>query len=816
MRTMSASDISPQQPLLVAIQSPTHIYGRSDANYVAGMIGLGCAALGLVLTWSSGTTEAAYLSIFFVSIISGMLVVRASSFDMYFTVGIDAATLALLLPVTGPVPLLPLWILGTFVGHWLSLGNPLRAFRTSIDIAVAGGVFVMVLALAFSGMTGTQVSTTSQDGSVYSSGVWVAAAYLALLAYGIVRIGISSLRQRFSRQVGLKEALRGIGWSRSILLFLLTFAEATVGGMLGVRLVSTFPGSDAIVGQQAIIVLVALCSFGVAGLVRTESAWHRANALAHALAEPFEESTQPAIEAHITRSIGQAMTSFTIEIQHVAEELEVSGEQASEPHTIERGNSLISPVLTAWFGQFQIVVKRTSSARPFNRSDSATLDAFAAIAQEKLLTVEQVNQLSDQANRDPMTGLLNYRGLRRALLPRESEQPEGIALIFLDLDNFKHVNDAYGHFAGNAVLREVGRRIESSIRVPDTAARIGGDEFVVALHGVTRREQAEAVAARLTEALATPVINEGVEIPVSASIGVALSGGKVDSSDALLKLADQHMYAAKVLHGADAVHTEEKRSQPLGFVNASAIKEGIESGDLHVFYQPVVDSQTGEIVAVEGLVRPGEGMPVCTAEELVFAARSFDLMDTLTEYVFTTATADFAMFQSLSPQLKDLHLNIDAAQLFAGPFLADYEHWRTVASSIVLEVNERWLDTWDGTVQEELREIIAEHQLRLAIDDFGQMRVGFLALLDLPIDVLKVDKSVIDAAAMPRTAALVSGMVPIAQQMGVELIFEGVETTDQLKFLRECGGRYIQGYLYSKPVPRDEFVALLRRNLNRA
>jgi diguanylate cyclase (GGDEF)-like protein len=789
------------------------------------MIGLGCAALGLILSWASESTVAAFASIFFVSVISGMLVARASSFDLYFTVGLDAATLVLLIPSSEPQFLIPLWVAGTFVGRWLSQGDLQRALRTVVDVALAGLVCILVLRLSFQGLAGVQLPDVLITSAFFFSGAWVLSVFFALVAYAMVRVGISAIRLRISRRIGLRRAMCAIGWARALLLLLLTFAESTLGGLLAVRLVHSFPGSDLVVGLQAIITLLALAAFGVSGLIRTEAAWHRANALAHMLAEHFENSSHAAINACIVQNISQAMPAFTVVIQPAeprSESEPATNQPATDAHTIERCNVLISPQLTAWYGQFQIHVSRRIFARPFNRSDVATLDALAAVIQEKLLTVEEVNHLSDQANTDPLTGLLNYRGLRRALLPLDSPQPgnpSSAALVFLDLDSFKQVNDTFGHRAGNAVLQEIGQRISAGIRKPDVAARIGGDEFVAVLYGVTDREQAESAAARLTHELSKPVdVAEG-QIAVRASMGVALSTYHDKSSEELLALADQRMYAAKELHGSsDEVPELEGavRNEAAEYVDAAAIKAGIESGNMHVYYQPVVDVETGTIIAVEGLVRPGPGMPLCTAEQLVTAAHKFGLVDTLTHYVFTTAIADFAEFRSASSELTDLHLNIDASQLLSGPFLAEFEQWQAAKPMrIVLEINERWIDAWSRPIQDQLRQSISSHNLNLAIDDFGRTRVGFLAFLGLPINVVKVDKSVIDAYAVQRAGALISGMVTMAQRMGIELVFEGVETHEQLEFLRNCGGTLVQGFLYSKPVPRDEFLKLLRTGVER-
>lgn len=827
MRFMATAPIPPQQqPLIAAIQSPTHIYGRSDANYLMGMIGLASAVLGLVLTWSSGNVYAPLISIFFVSAISGMVMVRASSFDRYFTVGIDAATLALLLPSTRPQILIPLWVVGTFMGRWFSHGDLRRAARTIIDITLSGCVFVLVLAVAFHLFSGETVSDAPIGTGVFLSADWVTSVLLAVSVYAGLRLGLSTARLRITRRIGVKEAMRAVGWTRSISLLAVTFAESTAGGMLAVRLVRSFPGTDAVTGQQAIITLVALCGTGVTGLVRTEAAWHRANALAHALAEPFEESTQPTVEAHIIRSVGQAMPAFRISIELVNQQsTAMPGQDAVLPRrSIEISNGLISPVLAAWYGQFRIHVRRGPFTRPFNRSDLATLDALAAILQEKLLTIEQVNQLSDQANTDVLTGLLNFRGLRRALLSLEtgrSGASEKTAVIFMDLDNFKHVNDTFGHQTGDAVLREVGRRIASGIRTPDVAARTGGDEFIVVLHGIKEREEAERVADRLSEQLSEPITANGSEISISASAGVAIGQAASEAGESLLALADQRMYAAKSLHSAKRVQmrsqtgTDGKSSAHATYTSidalgTDAIRRGIEQADMYVVYQPIVDAQTGQIVAVEGLIRPGASMPACGAEHLVQVARAFNLFEELTGFVFDTATADFAEFRKAAPYLRDLHLNIDAAQLVSGSFLDRYENWRTISPHIVLEVNERWMGPWDAAQTHQLQRVIAQRQLNLAIDDFGRTRVGFMALLDVPIDIVKIDKTVIDAANEPRTAALISGMVDMSHDMGIKLIFEGVATTEQLGFLTQCGARFIQGYVYSAPVSRSDFLNMLK------
>ena len=788
------------------------LYARTSMTYLGGMVALVAGAIGLLLSWSVDNSWSLGCGIFFTSVVAGIFVSRTSSLDACFSSGVSNVVLALLVPVADLQMLLPLWVVGTFLGRWVACTNLRRCVRATIDAAVSGAVFVAVIVASFRALSGTVPDGTD----VFVTMSWFWSVLLALVAAVTVQIAMSIVRTSLAHTSTVSQALTAIGWPRLLFLSGLTLVASTAGGVLSVHLGAAFPHYVDPVWQEAVAAFTSLSAFSVASLIQTTASNRRATALTRALGESFNGLSESQIVNRILSWTTQAMPAFIVTLQPTY------GGQETKP--LSPGNVLQSEPINSAFGSFRLRAQRTALQRPFSTGDAETLNALCTLIKDKLQTMQTVNRLADQANTDPLTGLLNYRGFRRvvssidrARVIRGSADSNGTAVIFMDLDGFKHVNDTHGHEVGNTVLREVATRIGAGTRHPDVAARIGGDEFVVVLRSVASRKKAHEVAEQLAQAVRAPIRLDHGWVTVGVSTGIAFSqpaeNNPLSATD-LLMMADQRMYDVKrtKLLGEDYPHEQPHSSgRDRACERTQAIKRMVEEQRLRVVYQPIVDSNTGEIHAIEALVRPGSNVPQCSATELVEIARSNGLMKSLTEFVLDVAVSDFSAFAASCPTLHQLFVNIHAEEIFAPGFLADYEKWQAHVppDSLVLEVNEHWVSHWDSTVAETLNRRISEHRLRLAVDDFGHSDTALMAVLALPLDVVKVDKSVIDAYHSPRAAVVISGLTSMAQAMGIRLVFEGVETTEQLSFLRAHGGRMVQGFVYSPPVSRPDLEHLL-------
>lgn len=801
--------LPPQPSRTVTRTRSSHLYARTGLRQYAGtVLTVVIGTLGLALTWSVSGAWTQPVSVFLTSVLAGVFASRISSIDSCLYGGVSKSVLALLLPVVAVAQLFPLWLVGVMVGGVVSSDHPRRITGPAVDTAVSGGVFVAVLAGTFRALSGS----VARSSVAFLNPSWLWAATVAILALVAVRLGLSLVRMRIHLGASARQTLLALSWPRLLLLAGLTLAASTLGGMLSLSLTAAFHRPVEPIWQEAVAVFVALSAFGVVGLIQTTASHRRAAAQTRALGESFNGLSQPQIEDRILSWTQQAMPTFTARL--------VPATSIREAHA---DNTLTSQPVLSSHTSFSIQVERTSLQRPFSPADSEALGTLRTLAEEKLQTMQTVTRLSDEANTDPLTGLLNYRGFRRAA--RSVDQARALhgasdssitAVIFMDLDGFKNVNDTHGHSAGNAVLREVATRISAQTRHPDVAARIGGDEFVVILRSVPDAARAKQIVATLTDAIQAPIRLAEGWVTVGVSSGTAFST-ELSTNNAsivdLLAAADQHMYHAKRQKRirSQSAGSEETPVHTDSSERTAAILDMVRDKRLRVFYQPIVDSSNGAIEAVEALVRPGSDGPNCSASELVQVARTHGLMKPLTQFVLETATADFPTLTARSRTLRELFVNINAGQVLMPTFLHDYGRWkeRLPDNALVLEINERWVIQWNPTIAERMCREISNYQLRLALDDFGHSDTALLALLSLPLDVVKVDKSLIDAYRSPRAAVVISGITAMAQTMGIRLVFEGVETTEQLSFLRAHGGRLVQGFVYSQPMPRPALEELL-------
>ncbi|HWJ81386.1 MAG TPA: EAL domain-containing protein [Nocardioides sp.] len=432
---------------------------------------------------------------------------------------------------------------------------------------------------------------------------------------------------------------------------------------------------------------------------------------------------------------------------------------------------------------------------------------------------EAEERLAHLALHDDLTGLPNRILARDRLgvaLGQAARAGEPMALLFIDMDRFKEINDRFGHEGGDVVLKEVARRLGATVRPHDTVARIGGDEFLVICPAVGSPLRAEQIAERIIASLAEPVLVDGEPVPVTVSVGVTATDGRETDAQELMRRADGAMYTAKEQGRAGYVVS---RAELRGDVERSAqqldeLRRAFEFGELVMEYQPIVDMATGEAVALEALVRwrhPERGL--IEARDFVDTIESSDLVDELGALSLRVACADGAALRAAGHDLE-MHVNISARQLEHAT-LADDVHdvlddTGFPATSLVLEITESRSVSVSSSVVDRLAELRGLG-VRIAIDDFGTGYSGLSRLISLPVDMVKLDRCFVDAIDVQRSARAVGdGLLTITREMDIDSVAEGVETREQEARLIAMGFRRAQGFLYSPALPSARLASWLR------
>jgi diguanylate cyclase (GGDEF)-like protein/PAS domain S-box-containing protein len=424
--------------------------------------------------------------------------------------------------------------------------------------------------------------------------------------------------------------------------------------------------------------------------------------------------------------------------------------------------------------------------------------------------------LEHQALHDALTGLPNRvlvdDRLRHALASR-SRSP--VAVLFLDLDNFKNINDATGHHNGDAVLIEVARRLERTVRPDDTVARFGGDEFVIVCEQ-TDEVAAHLVADRILAELAHPIEVAERVMYISASIGISVSP-PMDGTE-LLRFADAAMYDAKARGRSRAVLFDETLANGADerWQLSNDLRSAIESDSLQLWYQPIVDLDTGDLLALEALCRwdhPTLGM--VPPDRFVPVAEATGLSTALDKWVLRAASGDARRFMNagLFHDSGHVAVNISARSLSDAGLeqaVRDSVHDAGVPyRAIALEVTETGVMA-DPDRACRLLEDLQSLGVSIALDDFGTGYSSLTYLRRLPVSTIKIDRSFVSQMVVdPGDLAIVVSIVDLARSVHLTAVAEGVETVEQLEMLRRLGCRAGQGYLWSRPVPAEEILALV-------
>jgi diguanylate cyclase (GGDEF)-like protein len=426
------------------------------------------------------------------------------------------------------------------------------------------------------------------------------------------------------------------------------------------------------------------------------------------------------------------------------------------------------------------------------------------------------------AHFDTLTGLPNralmFDRLNHAIT-QTRRYGNQLALLFIDLDRFKFVNDTMGHEAGDTVLKTVAGRIRGCLRESDTVARLGGDEFIALVSNLEQTVSAATVAAKIVEQVSEPVMVAGDAATVSPSIGIAMFPEDSESSDELIRLADAAMYQAKQTGGSNyQFYRPDMNGAALRRIGLGvALQQAIRRKEFELHYQPQVDLTNGDVVGLEALVRwrhPDRGL--IPPDQFIPLAEELGLMNPLGDLILEAACTQIKKNWKASGQLAlRVAVNLSAHQFDRDDLL---DHIRTWIDRTGLDARALEVELTESSIMRDPESAtsilsgLSEAGVRVTIDDFGTGYSSLAHLKRFPLDALKIDRSFVrDVITDANDSAIVRTVIALARHLGLHVVAEGVETEEQLEFLRANECQLAQGHYFSPPVPADEVPAVIAR-----
>ena len=458
---------------------------------------------------------------------------------------------------------------------------------------------------------------------------------------------------------------------------------------------------------------------------------------------------------------------------------------------------------------------------PIKDSNSDTT-GYLILGEDISIRKRYEQQLLRQANYDVLTGLPNRMlaldRLKLAIAQARRDETQ-VGVMFLDLDNFKHINDTLGHDAGDTLLIEASKRVSSCLRGTSTVARLGGDEFLVVLPGLSGPDAACQVADRILKTFSTPFMLGGQEVFVTTSIGIATFPQDSDNSGTLLQHADAAMYEAK--HKGKSAYSrftpEMTEVSHERLQMESYMRKAMELGEFELYFQPIIDTHSGKLVSAEALLRwnnPALGMVM--PDRFIPLAEETGLIIPIGEWVIQEACKAARNWQTLTGNPIGVAVNVSPRQ-FRDPGFTDAVMRALDASGLSpklleLEITERLI--LDNSIETaDILRKLDRSGIRLTVDDFGTGYSALSYLKSYPFDTLKIDKSFIqDVLTENDDASLVRAIITMAHSLGLKVVAEGVEAEAQTHFLKEEHCDYSQGYFYSTPLPEQDFIQWLDTN----
>jgi diguanylate cyclase (GGDEF)-like protein/PAS domain S-box-containing protein len=460
-------------------------------------------------------------------------------------------------------------------------------------------------------------------------------------------------------------------------------------------------------------------------------------------------------------------------------------------------------------------------------ADADALESLNVIAMqiaqyEQRMSAEQ--QLRHVASHDALTGLQNRASLERELsraIKRSNRHRMRFAVMFIDLDRFKHINDTLGHGVGDMMIRVCGERLQSMLREDDTVARFGGDEFVLLLENLSSPSDAAVLAKKALACFEEPFLTDGHELHISASIGVSVYPEDGNDAEALVKNADTAMYRAKERgRGTYCFYTAQMNAQGTErLMLESGLRRAVDRGELELHYQPKLELGSQRIVGVEALMRwrhPALGM--VSPAQFIPIAEETGLIEPIGRWALERACADVVAWRALGLPALQMSVNVSPRQLGSRSIINEI---RGILDSTGLEPGLLELEITEGAMMKnpehavKLLEDIRALGVGLAIDDFGTGYSSLSYLRRFPLSTVKIDRAFInDVSENADAQALVDSIITLAHGLRMKVVAEGVETMVQLDHLRSRGCDEIQGFLLCKPLPRDELCKFVLRHIS--
>jgi len=497
--------------------------------------------------------------------------------------------------------------------------------------------------------------------------------------------------------------------------------------------------------------------------------------------------------------------------------------------------TLASPAENRWVGEVGFrspdgIVRTLSLTLQVVRDASGVVQHFSAIARDVTETKQLHDELTRQATHDARTGLPNRVLFLRRLaeaLEKDRTLKSGCAVMFVDLDRLKIVNDTMGHDVGDVLISNIAKRIVNATRPSDTVARNGGDEFVVLCDGVTHEDIAHDIANRILQAVTGQMVLQGTEVFTSASIGIAMSSQQLlaeyspaDAAQILLNNADTAMYRAKQRgRGRAEVYSDAMRAEARDRVALGhALERALATGQMRLVYQPIVSAHTGRNAGVEAYLRwdhPQRGE--LTPATFIPVAEESGMIGPLGDFVVTKACADMRGWieTGLVDRSFGLHINVSSKQLtdpsFVDRTLTTLRDSGLEAGQLIVEVIERTVLDDNPSVGRSIN-ALKRAGIRLAIDDFGSGFSSLSSLRNFPADLLKLDGSLVrDIGQQGHDDPIVRSIIQLAHSLDMTVVAEWVSTEEQAKRLRVLGCDHLQGNRIGEPVTADEFARTLAR-----
>ena len=446
------------------------------------------------------------------------------------------------------------------------------------------------------------------------------------------------------------------------------------------------------------------------------------------------------------------------------------------------------------------------------------IDSVTSRAASELLRNVHEQIINHQARTDSLTGLYNramFMDLMSQAIHSAARHERKLAVIFIDFDNFKLVNDQLGHSQGDKLLIEATNRLRNALRSEDILARFGGDEFIILLPQIDNSQSIEAVTRHIQKLLAKDVQLDTTSLMISCSMGVAIFPEDGTTTDTLINHADTAMYRAKDLGRNNVqfftedmnIRMEQQRELE------HDLRQAISKQEFELYYQPIINIRSGEVAKVEALIRwqhPQRGL-VSPDQFIPFAEQSGQIIS-ISEFVLKQACTDLPRLKQHFKSLERVSINC-SARLFQSntwvPFISDsLEEYKVSSQHLEFEITESlFIDSHDQSVMQTLNEI-QKLGISISLDDFGTGYSSLSYLKRMPVDCLKIDKSFVkDVLTQPEEKRLVAGIIDLAKNFNLEVVTEGIETQEQYQMLSQMGCDLVQGYYFFKPAPLSQLLS---------